>query len=137
MEIIHYIVNGGIFKIPFGLGSWLIERSMPVRRTNLLDGKPVPRYHLVDFNETLKLRREKQPTWGHEDWKKLPVHERPFIIHKNEHTNGYSYKITWDRRQCGFKKASMYQFESNHKTFKHELVKRLKSDNVPKYYDKH
>lgn len=137
LALIQFVIEGGILTMPHGLGKILIEKYKPTYRVKVTEnGKFIPRNHLVDFNETKILRKQLQPTWTNEDWKKVPLEDRPFVMHTNEHSQGFSYRITWDRRNMNGN-IRLFEFKANHLSFKKPLVKILKSDNRPSYYDKH
>jgi hypothetical protein len=137
MLIRNFIIDGGMFELPHGLGRIYIERYLPTIKIDYIDGKPIPRGYITDYGETDKLRKQLQPTWSRTDWLSVPLTERPFIMYTNEHTDGYSFHVKWDKKNCvkknkGLKYYCFYPTDE----FKRALARRIKKENRPAYYDK-
>jgi hypothetical protein len=137
--LVQWVIDGKILSTPVGY-FYIIKYKMANRTKETPDGLAPISSVVVNYGETMKLRREQQPTWTHEDWKKLPLAKRTFVLFDNSHTENNIYSIRWSKwGHTTNRQMQMYAFKPNIIDFKKKLGKRLLTDNLtkPAYYDKY
>lgn len=79
------IFKGRVFKLPY-IGDLQLKKKKVCLRER--DGKINKRYLKIDYKRTKEL------------WNNDPVakKEKKLIFHLNQHTGGFYYKISWDKR---------------------------------------
>lgn len=84
-EAVIYVIQGNTFKIPFGLGTFFIEK----RKNKLNDLK-------VNWEATVDLWDQK---WGRGKDKKAykDIKNKPLVKFLNNHTRGHYYRWHWSR----------------------------------------
>ena len=108
------IKNNLWFRMPHGFGEIRIQEKEV--KQEIVDGKVVHNMRM-DFNATKKL-------WANDPQAKA---DGKRIYHLNEHTDGYAYKIKWEKdedRRSNL--AWAYLFKPN-RLFKNKLSAHLKS----------
>lgn len=95
-EAVKYVIEGNHFKIPFGLGTFFIEK-----RKNKLDKLK------VDWESTVKLWDEK---WGRglDKTAYTDIKDKPLVKFLNNHTKGHYYRWHWTRGRIN--NITMYSF---------------------------
>lgn len=84
--LVNEVIHGQIFYMPYKLGALAVKKTkgMKARKDGTINMRTIP----VDYKATM------------EYWKKHPeaLAEGKLIRHLNEHTDGYTYRIYWDKR---------------------------------------
>jgi hypothetical protein len=137
--LVQWVIDGKILPTPIGY-FYVVKYKIEQRTKETPDGVIPISGRLVNYGETMKLRKQLQPTWTHEDWKKLPLAKRAFVMFDNSHTENFIYSIRWSK--WGHSKNAqmqMYAFRPNIVDFRKKLSHRLLTDKLtkPAYYDKY
>jgi hypothetical protein len=122
--IVNEMINGQVFYLPYSLGNIFVQRK---KLTPYFEFKEMKLNHLpVDYEATKKL-------WAERPEFKAKKH---LVYHLNEHTDGYSFKICWDRRTCRVSNHEHYMFKPV-RAFSRGLAKHLKNpDSELNYQEK-
>jgi len=105
-ELANIVLKGGVIELHNRNGKIVIlEREVKTKFN-----EDTPKYKSINWKATNEVRKKKQPTWTIEDWKKLPVKDRLFVMHNNDHTNGKMYRISW-RKAYISNRAHIYIFK--------------------------
>lgn len=93
------------FKIPHGLGTMRIKSVKHTFKT--VDGKLDKRRSGVDWKKTKDMYSQ---MYGTNDWDELKdIPNKKVVIYTNEHSNGYTMKWYWARKNsCIFTNRLMY-----------------------------
>ena len=102
------IRNGFELKLPYGLGHLAVsaKRMTPEVR----NGRLVPTEAAVDWGKTRALWNE---IFEGMEWSEIVKQEnKPFVYFENDHTNGYTMRIKWNRLFSKIKNAGFYGFSA-------------------------
>jgi len=90
-KIVDYLLETGeIIKMPFGLGTLIINKYKPVKERLTAAGNIVSNYSI--------------------DWKETNAQGK-YVYHLNPHTEGYKYYFMWDWHIARIKCAFIWKFE--------------------------
>lgn len=105
------ILSGYSFKMPSRMGAMAVSKKKEF--VAFKDGRAVTN-RPIDFPATLKM------------WKEYPETKetRQLVRHLNKHTNGYIYKIAFNRSYATFKNKSVYSIQVN-RYIKRKLAKNI------------
>lgn len=140
-EIENFLIEGNYFILPYNLGHMFVRKNIPnyLRRDEF--GNWQAKNSLVNWKETWKLRREKEPDKPDEYWKKFENRNKYIVFFNNEHTGGYVYRfdyITSTNGKIDAEKAvaSLFKFRVR-KRVKKKLAQFIfkNSNKLPTYYE--
>lgn len=103
----HIIEKSADYRMPGRLGDIGI-RKKKIKMFINDDGELEYRNRKPNWGDTLKLWEKKYGTLDKEELKKIK--NKPIVYFDNEHTNGYTFFIAWDKRTCNAKHQSKYIF---------------------------
>lgn len=106
--ILEMIQDAGDFKLPYRLGELSIRKRKIEKKLDD-NGDIVHVNRPIDWGSTNKMWIEK---YGTSDIKKLKqIKNKKLIRYDNKHTNGYTFKVYWDKYLCVVKNRSKYAFK--------------------------
>lgn len=127
--IYEIIENSSDFKLPSRLGSISIRKR---QLKKVLDDKGNIRHinRKVDWEATNNMWIKK---YGTNDCAVLTkIKNKKTIRYNNEHTNGYTFKVYWDKYFCIVKNRSKYAFKPC-RNFARAISKLQKEKNIDYY----
>ena len=127
--IYELIENSADFKLPSRLGEISI-RKRKVKKMLDEDGNIRHINRKVDWQATNKMWFEK---YGTNDFNILKnIKNKKTIRYDNKHTNGYTFKVYWDKYFCIVKNRSKYAFKPC-RSFARAIAKLQKEKNIDYY----
>jgi len=119
------------FKMPANLGTVRIKKYKKRIRFNE-DGTVDRRYHSPDWKKTLELWEKEYPGKSKQELKKIKG--KPMIYHLNEHTEGYVFKLFWNKYSSAIVNRQMYAIVLTF-TNKRRIAALIKSNPNTNYYE--
>lgn len=136
----EYVVQGGYLQLPYNMGSIFIERNKPSYFYTDEYGDKHPRNSMINWKETQKLRKKKEPDKTRDYWLKFENRDKYVVLFTNFHTDGYMYAIRFRYDVLHTIKSAKQLFFYSFKPqvpFKQKLGNFLKTNKkIPTYYDK-
>ena len=125
LKVLNNIYNNRTYKLPENFGEICVTKK---KITHIFDTEGNYDYKVsiarTNWGETNKL------------WKKHPeLAHKKYIVYENEHTNGYSFKIYWNRLGRKLHTLGLYGFRPA-RTFSRNLAKFVKQNPHIDYYIK-
>lgn len=96
--VTDYIINGGIYTLPFNMGIVSVVKYRPRKRT--ITNTP------IDWENTVKYKK--------------------IIRHSNDHSNYFKFMVMWNRATCRVVNKTLYRFIPV-RSFKRTLAVKIKS----------
>jgi hypothetical protein len=120
-EIANYLMDGNLIHLPYMIGELKLHKQ------------PDTREEMIDYGATNKARRAVHPDWTNEDWAKLPYEQRLLVRITNSHSDGWVYRVIWDRQINQHKScvSKFFDFQPNRNNFSRKLAKRIKDGDAP------
>lgn len=95
------------------------------------DGEPIIKWLPTDYQATKKLWKELYPDKTEEEI--LQIKDRPRVINRNKHTNGYVYKWYFNKFSSNCINKSVYYFDTT-RTNARNLAKYIKDKDFKDIY---
>lgn len=125
----HIVEQSASFRMYSRLGDITIHKK---KIEKFLDenGELQHKYRAPNWQATLELWNKKYGTNDKTELKKIP--NKPLVYHDNEHTNGYTFYINWDKRTSNVKNQKKYLFIAS-RDFSRAVSKIQKQKKVDYY----
>jgi len=119
------------FKMPANLGKVRIRKYM--RRIRFLeDGTIDKRYHSPDWQKCWELWEREYPGKSKDEIKEIKG--KPMVYHTNEHTEGFVFRLYWDKYGSAIINRQMYSIVLTF-TNKRRIAALIKSNPNTNYYE--
>lgn len=96
--LVEYVLNGGVYKLPFKMGNLLIVKYRPRKRT--ATNTPIDWFNTVKYGKLIR--------------------------HTNDHSNYFKFLINWDKKSCRVINKTLYRFVPT-RDFKRTLATKIKA----------
>ena len=131
-EIARLIIDENMeFRMPANLGTIRIRKYKKILKFNE-DGTIIKKYLGIDWPATIKHWGELYPDKTEQEIRLIKG--KPRLRYLNEHTDGYVFKLYWNKHRCAIVNKRFYRLVLS-RTNKRRIAYQLKNNSNANYYE--